>query len=118
MADHGHQVAYTMVGEGLPVLTSDGAEVGTVKRVLHDEGADIFDGITVDTSDGERFVDAYQVEGLYERAVVLTLSGAEASSLPEHSPAPAVVDVSADEVAGDTKRGAFRRFWDRVTGNY
>ena len=122
MADYGHAVAYTVVEEGLPVVGSDGGEVGSVKRVLHDEGADIFDGITIDTSDGERFADAAQVEGLYERAVVLTVASGEASTLPEHSPAPAVVDVSADDVAGDgpgdRTRGFVRRAWDRISGNY
>ena len=118
MAELGHQIAYTLVDEGLPVVASDGTEVGTVKRVLHDEASDIFDGITVDTGDGERFVDAHQVEGLYERGVVLTLSGADAASLPEHEAAPAVVEVSPDEVAGDTRRGGLRRLWDRITGNY
>lgn len=122
MADYGHQIAYTVVEEGLPVVASDGGEVGSVKRVLYDEDADIFDGITVSTSDGERFVDAHQVEALYERAVVLTLTSSEAASLPEHSPAPAVVDVSADDVAGDTPgdkiQGVAKRAWNRISGNY
>ncbi len=122
MADYGHQIAYTLVEEGLPVVASDGAEVGTVKRVLHDEGADIFDGIVVSTPDGERFVDAPEVEGLYERAVVLTLPASVAAALPEHTPAPAVVDVTPDDVVEDTPadkaRSVARRAWDRISGNY
>ena len=122
MADHGHQIAYTVLEPGTPVVASDGVEVGSVKRVLHDEGADIFDGIVVDTDDGERFVDAPEVEGLYERAVVLTLSSSEASSLPEHSAAPAVVDVTPDDVGedttGDKAKNVAKRAWNRISGNY
>ena len=119
--DHGAPIAYTVLAEETPVLASDGTEVGTVKRVLADEASDIFDGITID-ADGERFVDASQVEALYERAVVLTLSAGEAAELPEHSASPAVVDVDADTVAGDGPgdgtRSVARRAWDRLSGNY
>jgi hypothetical protein len=119
--DHGGPIAYTVLGEGTPVVSEDGHEIGTVRRVLADEGTDIFDGITID-ADGERFVDAAQIEGLYERAVVLKLRRDEAASLPEHTPSPAVVDVDADSVAGDgpgdRPRNALRRLWDRLSGNY
>jgi hypothetical protein len=120
--DHGPQIAYTVLSEGTPVLASDGTRIGTVRRVLHDEGADIFDGITVETDDGERFVDAPEVDGLYERAVVLTIGPDQARSLPEHEAAPAVVEVEPDDVAGDTggdkARSVVRRAWDRISGNY
>ena len=43
--DRGAPIAYTVLAEGTPVHASDGSEVGTVKRVLADEGTDIFDGI-------------------------------------------------------------------------
>ncbi len=119
--DHGAPIAYTVLAEGTPVLASDGTEVGAVKRVLADEGADIFDGITID-ADGERFVDAAQIESLYERAVILTISAREATELPEHSASPAVVDVDPDTVAGDGPgdgaKSVARRAWDRISGNY
>jgi hypothetical protein len=120
--DHGSRIAYTVLAEGTPVLASDGTQVGTVRRVLHDDGADIFDGITVDTDDGERFVDAPEVEDLYERAVVLSIDAAKARELPEHSGAPAVIDVDADTIAGDgpgdKPRNFARRAWNRISGNY
>ena len=119
--DHGERIAYTVLAEGTPVLASDGTEVGSVKRVLADEGTDIFDGITID-ADGERFVDAAQIGDLYERAVVLTISVREATELPEHTPSPAVIDVDADTIAGDgpgdAPRNVARRAWDRISGNY
>ena len=59
--DRGDPIAYTVLAEGTPVVTSDGEQFGTVKRVLADEGTDIFDGIVVDTANGERFVDAPEI---------------------------------------------------------
>jgi hypothetical protein len=120
--DRGAPIAYTVLAEGTPVQASDGQEVGTVKRVLADDGTDVFDGIVLDTPDGERFVDAPEVGELYERLVVLTIGAEQARSLPEPSAGPAVVDVSADDVAGDTTgdkvKDAAKRTWDRLSGNY
>lgn len=102
--------------------TSDGREVGRLKHVLADEGTDIFDGLIVDTHDGDRFVDAPDVDELFERLVVLKLSAADIDRLSEPSPSPAAVDINPDDVAGDTTgdkiRDAARRTWDRLSGNY
>ena len=118
--DHGSPIAYTVLAEGTPVYTSDEQQIGTVRRVLADEATDIFDGITIDTSEGERFVDAPQIARVYERGVVCRLSSNDAASLPPHTPAPAVVDVDADDITEVTSggRGVFRRTWDRITGKY
>ena len=119
--DRGAPIAYMVLAEGTPVQSAYGERIGTVSRVLADSGADIFDGLAVDTADGERFVDAPEVADLYERLVVLTITAAEARSLPEHSAAPAVVDVSPDDVAGQGGsggKGAARKVWDRLSGNY
>jgi len=120
--DRGAPIAYTVLAEGTAVETSDGERVGTVKRVLADEGADVFDGIVVEISGDERFADAAQVAGLFEGLVLLSITAEEARGLPEHSASPAVVDVSADDVAGDGPgdkvRDAAKRAWDRLSGNY
>ena len=120
--DRGAPIAYTVLAEGTAVQSSDGQEVGTVKCVLADEGADVFDGIVLDTSDGERFVDAPEVGELYERLVVLAIDAEQAGRLSEPTAGPAVVDVSADDVAGDTTgdkvKDAAKRTWDRLSGNY
>jgi len=100
--DHGAPIAYTVLAEGTPVRSADGQDVGTVRRVLADQATDIFDGITVNTADGERFVDAPEIARLYERLVELTITADEARNLPEHSPGPAVVRPSPDDIAGDT----------------
>src|SRR3712207_2862024 len=120
--DHGAPIAYLALEEGVPVQTSDGREVGRVKRVLADEGTDIFDGLVVDTDDGDRFVDGADVGDLYERLVVLKLSGDDIARLSGPSPSPAAIDIAPDDVAGDTTgdkiRDAARRTWDRLSGNY
>jgi hypothetical protein len=38
--------------------------------------------VVIDTDDGERFVDAPEIERIYERAVVTTLSDEDAAALP------------------------------------
>ena len=122
MDDDGSAISYKLLERGTPIHASDGTRLGTVDRVLENEREHIFDGIVMRTDKGERFVDAPEVEGLYERAVVLTLSSGQASSLPEHSASPAVLDVSADDVtedtAGDKARGVAKRAWNRISGNY
>jgi hypothetical protein len=118
--DAGAPVAYTALAEGIPVHSSDGVEVGTVRRVLAHEGAGLFDGLILRTADGDRFVDAPEVGDLFERLVVLRITAAQARALKEPSPSPASVELGPDDVApatgGDRVRGAARRAWDRLTG--
>jgi hypothetical protein len=122
MDDKGAPIAYMVLAEGTTVYSADGAELGTVKRVLADSDADIFDGLIVDTQEGDRFVDAPNVAELYERAVVLALSSDDAQHMPEPTPSPAVMEPTPDDVAGDTTGDSvahrLRQAWDRISGNY
>ena len=74
--------AYTAVEIGTPVQTIDGQQFGTVGSVLVVEDVDVFDGIVVDSSDGQLFVDAGHVDSLTTAYVRTTLSEAEAKLLP------------------------------------
>ena len=128
--DHGAPIAYTALVPATPVFSSDGEQIGFAERALADEGADIFDGLVIETPSGERFVDAPQVDAIYERAVVLKLTAEQARALSEPEPAPAVIDVEPDVpvevdrdgVAGagpmDKVRRAARRLQWRLTGRY
>jgi hypothetical protein len=80
--DDGHAIAYTALKRGTPVRSSDGVQVGTVRRAQGTGREHIFDGIVMDTKDGKRFVDAPEVGRIAERAVTLTITAAEAAELP------------------------------------
>jgi len=86
MEDLGHAVSYLVAKRGIPVFSSDGQKLGRVIKILAAPEANMFDGIVFDTSwgpGGRRFVDAPEVEGIYERGVVLTIDAAAADSLPK-----------------------------------
>lgn len=118
MADHGAPIAYMTLAEGTPVYASGGEQVGTVHRVLADEGADIFDGLILDTDEGERFADAPAVGDLFERAAFLTLTAAQARHLHEPDANPAVVQADVDDPEEPDLRDRLRRAWDLISGRY
>jgi hypothetical protein len=101
--DHGHPTSYLAVTKGIPVLTADGREIGRVKRVLSVPVKNMFDGIVIRTPDGDRFVDAPEVDRLYEHAVLTTLTDEEAAAL--EAPGSSL---------GDRTRRATRRGWRRL----
>lgn len=96
-ADDGHAVHYTALETGIPVVSSDGQEVGRVAEVLDNYREHIFDGLVIETAGGERrFVDAPEVARTAERAVTLTITAAECAHLPPPPP-------------GEGIKGLFRR---------
>ena len=101
--DHGDPTSYMAVAKGTPVLTAEGREIGRVKRVLAVPVKNVFDGIVIGTPEGDRFVDAPEIDRLYERAVLTTLTDEEAAAL--EAPGSSV---------GARARRAARRTWRRV----
>jgi hypothetical protein len=85
--DDGHAIGYKVLRRGTPVRSSDGVQVGTVRRVQDNAREHIFDGIVIDTAEGRRFVDAPEVARIFERAVVLSITAEQAKELPEQSSA-------------------------------
>lgn len=86
MLDLGPPTSYLMLEKGAAVYSSDEAVLGHVEEVRADEGSDIFDGIVVRTralAGRHLFVVATQVEGIFERGVLLKLDAAAAESLPD-----------------------------------
>jgi hypothetical protein len=119
--DLGTPASYLTLAEGTAVLTSDGHEIGRVEHVLADADADVFDGLVVDVSagpGGHRFVDAPQVDEIYENGVVLTLDKAAAEGLPEPSENPATIAADPSDTAPDDLGDKLRRAWDYLSGNY
>ena len=70
MEDLGHPVSYLVAEKGISVFSSDGQKLGRVVKVQASPEANMFDGIVFDTTrgpGGHRFVDAPEVEAIYER---------------------------------------------------
>jgi sporulation protein YlmC with PRC-barrel domain len=120
--ERGERISYMALEEGTPVLTSEGREIGRVKRVLASFDDDIFDGLIVSGPEGDRFVDADNVADILERAVVLTLSDEEAGHLPEATPGPPVLEVAPEDVvkrpAAEELGRSIRAVWERIRGKY
>ncbi len=122
MEDLGNPSSYLELRKGAECYSSDGEKVGSVEHVLAAPDEDIFDGIVLDTSvlpGGHRFVDASQVEEIFDRGVVLKIDRSAAESLPEPSANPATMEVSADDLAEGGESGLtrkLRRAWDVLSG--
>lgn len=120
MEDLGAPSSYLAIEPGAAAYSSDGEKIGEVEHVLAVPDDDVFDGIVLDTSvlpGGHRFVDASQVEEVYERGVVLSIDAETAGGLPEPSANPGALEAGADDmVEGD--RDKLRRAWDLISGNY
>jgi hypothetical protein len=83
-----HEIAYTALARGTQVLSSDGDVIGTVERVLDIPDLDLFDGIVIETPDGDRFVDRDQVARITTRAVHCTVTTEQAANLSAPDSAP------------------------------
>ena len=119
--DLGPPTSYVAAAEGVPVLSSDGEEVGRLAHVLADTGADVFEGIVISQgriAGSHRFADVSEVEGFYEGGVVLKLDCEAAERLPEPSENPAVMGAAPGEPAESELTRKLRAAWDRLTGNY
>jgi len=119
MPELGPPSSYLALQEGTPVYSSDGESLGEVEHVLADPDSDIFDGLLIDRSvlpGGHRFVDAEQVQEVFERGVLLKLNRAVAESLPEPGENPAVMDVDPGEGVERPLEGKLRRAWELISG--
>jgi hypothetical protein len=120
MDDLGSKVSYLVARRGIPVYSSDGVKLGTVVEVLAAPEADLFDGIIFDTTanrpGGHKFVDAPEVEGIYENGVVLTIDAEAAARLPKPGQNPGSIEVSPDDVAGEPGPSFWRRAWNLLSG--
>jgi uncharacterized protein YrrD len=122
MEDLGEPISYLTLQGGVPVFSSDGERLGKVVRVLAAPEANMFDGIIIDTTagpGGHRFVDAPEVERIYEHGVVLSIDAAAAASLPKPGANPAAMSVGPDDLVGGGGSGGggfLRRIRDSLFG--
>jgi uncharacterized protein YrrD len=99
--DEGLPIAYEVLEKGVPVLASDGEQIGTVHHVVAAVEQDIFHGLVISmTGGGRRFVEAADVASLHERGVDLRIDSAAARSLPEPGGGAAVYDENPGEMKG------------------
>jgi len=90
-------ISYEAAVPGTPVLSSTGAEIGTLEHVLEVPQVDVFDGIVIATKAGLRFIDADYVREITRTAIRSSLSDEEASQLAPPDGAPVYrVDALAD----------------------
>ena len=118
MPDYGEPGSYLTLADGTHVFGSDGGEIGKVAHVLAAPEEDIFDGLVIKTGDGHRFADASEVDGIFERGVVLTIPAADAGRLPEPSANPAAMSADPDDAAHGRLEEKLRRAWDLLSGKY
>jgi uncharacterized protein YrrD len=115
----GQPSSYLVLADGVRVYSSDEKSLGNVEHVLAVPEDDIFDGFVIDTSvlpGGHRFVDAPEVDEIFENGVVLKIDAAAAEQLPEPSENPGVIEVGADDMVPDGKHEKLRRAWDLISG--
>ena len=103
--EQGRPISYLALAVGTPVVSSSGTEFGTVHHVLQAPELDLFDGISVKTQHGLRFVDRDQITEITTTAVRCSLTDEEAAALPAPDAPPAVeADVGRDEGPSLTAR--------------
>lgn len=103
--DEGRPISYMALAINTPVVASNGAEFGKVHHVLQVPELDLFDGISVKTRDGLRFVDRDQITEITTTVVRCSLTDNEAASLPPPSGPPVLeADVAHDEGSSLTAR--------------
>ncbi len=86
--DEGLPIAYQLLDAGVPVLASDGTQVGTVTSVLAAPEKDVFHGLLVKTTGHTvHFVEAADVASIHEHGVDLRIDTAAVQGLPgpEHA---------------------------------
>jgi hypothetical protein len=119
--EYGEPISYLTLEPGAEVVSSDGQRVGRVEHVLYAADEDIFDGLVIDTETGPgglHFVDAPEVDEIYERAVVLKIPAAEVDQLPKPTPAPAALEHHGVEDTESRLQAKLHRAWDYISGNY
>jgi hypothetical protein len=111
--ERGSPISYYALTPGTAVLATGGEGIGTVEKVLYVEAEDVFDGVVIRAGTDLRFVDADQVESIYERCVITTLTADQAGQLPPPKDGPPVYRVDPAEVTGKSLGARLRRLFGK-----
>ncbi len=114
--DEGLPISYEVLDDGVPVLASDGQQVGTVGSVLSAPDEDVFHGLLVNTPHhGIRFLEAGAIASIHEHGVDLRIDSAATESLPapEHK-APVYGEDPAEQTKWShlVRKLTLRKDWD------
>jgi uncharacterized protein YrrD len=109
--DEGLPIACGLLDDGVPVMSCDGSQVGTVASVLVAPAEDVFHGLLVKTPNhGIRFVEADDIGSIHEHGVDLRIDAAAALNLPAPEHAAPVYDEDPGE------QGRWRHWVHHITG--
>jgi hypothetical protein len=109
--DEGSPIAYQLLDDGVPVLASDGTQVGTVASVLAAPEEDVFHGLLVATSGHTvHFVEAAMIASIHEHGVDLRIDAAAALKLPGPEHKAPVYDEDPE------RQQRWRHWVHRITG--
>lgn len=111
--DDDRPISYEALAVGTPVVTTTGTEFGQVHHVLQVPELDLFDGISVKTHHGLRFVDRDQIAEIRTVVVRTALTDEEAASLPPPS-GPPVVEVDMERFEGPSLTARLGRLFGRA----
>jgi hypothetical protein len=111
--DCGSPIAYLVLERGTAVFADGRERIGTVEHVLYVEQEDVFDGIVIQTGGGLRFVDAEDVDRIYERCVLTTLTAEQAKALPPPEDGPPVYHADAADGVGRSLHDRYRRMFGK-----
>jgi hypothetical protein len=99
--DEGFPIAYEVLEKGVPVIASDGTQVGTVHHVVAAPEKDIFHGLVIVLPEkGRRFVEASAVDSLHERGVDLRIDPTAVEGLPRPGGGAPVYDEDPSALKG------------------
>jgi hypothetical protein len=88
----GQPTSWYAIEPGWQVVDPAGAAIGEVTAVVGDQDADIFDGLRIETADGEeRYVPADQVGEIVEGRVALGVDASGLEAEPAEGPGGAEV---------------------------
>ena len=105
-------ISYKAAVVGTPVLSTSGAQIGTLEHVLEVPDLDLFDGIVIATHAGLRFIDADQVREITRSHIQSSLDDAQASQLPPPE-GPPVYRVDALQDTGQSFHDVLGRLFRR-----
>jgi hypothetical protein len=110
--EEGRPISYDALETGTAVVSSTGTKFGTVHHVLQVPELDLFDGISVTTRHGLRFVDRDQIDEITTTVVRCSLTDDQAASLP--APAgPPVLEVDLARELGSSITARLGRLFGR-----